>query len=485
MTAQDPRGGLATAAALRSGELEATALAEETLAAARTVGAETGAFAHLLEELTRTQAREAAERLAAARRDGTLEDLARTHPLLGVPLPLKDLTQLAGAPFEAGSAALRGNIATVTDGVAQKILDGGTLTVGKTTTPEFGMPCYTEPATGAPARTPWDLRRTAGGSSGGAAAAVAGGVVPIAHGSDGGGSARIPAACCGVLGLKPSRGLISPGPHGGEGMGLVTDGVLAREVRDLAAGLDLMAGSRPGDFMPAPARPGSFLEQLLHGEAPPPLRIAVLREPLAAETDVHPAALRGLERAVRLLADLGHRTEEIPAPLTPQEWRAFMPLWTVGAASIPLSESQEGQLLELTRWLREQGRGYSGVQLAEAFSGVQSLARRILEDLAAFDVVLTPSLAAPPAFPDTLQLPGGADDFAAQCAFTPWTSTWNMLGTAALSVPLHREELDGVELPFGVQLGATRPGEEPLLLSLAAQLEEHDPWPPARVPRAA
>ena len=116
---------------------------------------------------------------------------------------------------------------------------------------------------------------------------------------------------------------------------------------------------------------------------------------------------------------------------------------------------------------------------------MQSLARRILEDLAAFDVVLTPSLAAPPAFPETLQLPDGADDFAAQCAFTPWTSTWNMLGTAALSVPLHREELDGVELPFGVHLGATRPGEEPLLISLAAQLEEHDPWPPARVPRDA
>ncbi|WP_341855114.1 amidase family protein [Brachybacterium sp. GPGPB12] len=337
-----PLGALATAAALRSGELDPVSLAETALDRARTVGAEVGAFAHVLEELTLAQAREAGS---------TWKRPAPTAPSRSSPAP----PPARGADADQGPHPARrrplrgrrrggcaGTSPRAPTGSRGRLLDGGTLTVGKTTTPEFGMPCYTEPATGAPARTPWDLRRTAGGSSGGAAAAVASGIVPIAHGSDGGGSVRIPAACCGIAGLKPSRGLVSPGPHGGEGMGLVTDGVLAREVRDLAAGLDLIAGPRPGDFMPAPAHEGSYLARLEQGAAPQRARIGVLREPLAADTEVHPAALAGLERAVHLLEDLGHSTQEIPAPFTPEQWTAFMPLWTVGAASIPLEPAQEG-----------------------------------------------------------------------------------------------------------------------------------------------
>ncbi|MEE1649393.1 amidase [Brachybacterium sp. J144] len=478
--ADAPLSALGTAAALRRGELDARELAEDVLERARSVGARVGAFAHVLEDLTRRQAEEVAAQLEDARRHGRLEELAAERPLLGVPLPIKDLSRIAGEPFEAGSLALRGTVAEVTDGVAQRLLDAGTLTVGKTSTPEFGMPCYTEPATGAPARTPWDLRRTAGGSSGGAGAAVASGIVPIAHGSDGGGSVRIPAACCGVLGLKPSRGLVSPGPFGAEGMGLVTDGILARTVADVAAGLDVIAEQLPGDAAPLRPEPGGYLAGL--GGPLRPLRIGVLREPLAAETVIHPAALRGVDRAVGLLHELGHELIEVPAPFTAEEWTPFMPLWTVGAATLPLAAEQEAQLLELTRWLRERGRAYSGAELALALSGVQSLARRTGEAFAPFDVILSPALAGPPALPETLQLDRGEDDFDAQRAFTPFTSTWNMTGRAALAVPLHRERIDGVELPLGVLLGATRAGDDLLLLRLAAQLEAHDPWPLVREP---
>lgn len=481
MTAPETLGALETAAALRSGELDAREHTEQTLTAAREVGGTVGAFAHVLEDLSRRQAEAAATELETARRTGTLDRLAAERPLLGVPLPIKDLTQIAGEPFEAGSAVLRGNRAEVTDGVAQLLMDAGTVTIGKTSTPEFGMPCYTEPATGAPARTPWDVRRTAGGSSGGAAAAVATGIAPLAHGTDGGGSVRIPAACCGIVGMKPTRGLVSPGPSSGEGMGLVTDGMLARTVRDAALGLDLIAGNRPGDFMPWPRRGDSYLQAC--EQEPGHLRIGVLTEPLASEAEAHPAALRGVERAVELLRGLGHETTVVPAPFTAQQWRSFMPLWTVGAATIPLGPEQEAELLELTRWLRQQGREYDGVQLAQALAGVQTIARRTGEAFAEFDVILTPALSGPPAFPEELQLPDGADDFFAQCDFTPWTSGWNITGRAAMSVPVHRERLDGVELPFGVQLGATRPGDEALLLSLAAQLEARDPWP--RVTRPA
>lgn len=471
-------GALELATALRAGDVDSVEHTQSVLADAQDAGRRVGAFAHVLEELSLQQAQEATDRLQTARSTGTIKELAQQTPLLGVPLPIKDLTRVAGQPYTAGSAALAGTIADVTDGVAQSILDAGTVTIGKTSVPEFGMPCYTEPAIGDPARTPWDLRRTAGGSSGGAAAAVATGIVPIAHGSDGGGSVRIPAACCGVLGIKPTRGLVSTGPYGAEGPGLVTEGMLARTVADLAAGLDVIAGPRPGDAFSAHMPVGGFLAAVQAPErSERPLRFGVLTEPLNTVTDVHPAALRGLERAIQVLRDLGHEAVPIPAPFTPQQWRAFMPLWTVGAASIDLPPEAEPVLLELTRWLREQGRGYDGVAVTKALAGMQLVARRAGEAFAGVDAILTPSLSGPPAFPADLQLADGAADFAAQCAFTPWTSTWNMTGCAAISVPIHRERIDGIELPFGVHIGAVRPGDDALLLRIAALLERHDPWP--------
>ncbi len=472
---------LALAQALREGDIDVREHTDAVLAAARGDGARVGAFAHILEELSHRQAEAAQESIREARRRHDLDSLAVGQPLLGVPLPVKDLSRIAGEPWSAGSAAVHGTIAEVTDGVAEKILAGGTVTIGKTSVPEFGMPCYTEPAIGAPARTPWDLERTAGGSSGGAAAAVAAGIVPLAHGSDGGGSVRIPAACCGIVGMKPSRGVVSAGPHGAEGPGLVTDGMLARTVADVAAGMDLIAGSRPGDAFPAASPEGGFLRSL--ERAPGPLRIGVLREPLNIEAEVHPACLRGLDRALDVLRAHGHELSDVRPAFTPQQWQAFIPLWTVGAASIDLPDEAEPLLLELTRWLRAEGRRHDGVAVTRALAGMQQVARRMGEAYADFDLIITPSLAQPPAHPHTLQLPDGADDFAAQCRFTPWTSTWNMTGRAAISVPLHREEIDGQMLPFGAHLGAVRAGDDALVLQVAAQLEAADPWPLVRRPQ--
>jgi amidase len=471
-------GAVDLAQALRSGRIDVREHTESVLALAAERGPGIGAFAHLLPELSRRQADAAHARLAPAQGSAAARDeLAQDAPLLGVPLPIKDLTQIEGLPFEAGSVILRGNIADRTDGIAQDVLDAGTVTIGKTTTPEFGLPCYTEPATGAPARTPWDTRRTAGGSSGGAAAAVASGIVPIAQGSDGGGSIRIPAACCGIVGIKPSRGRVSSGPYGADGPGLVSDGILARSVRDAALGLDLIAHTRPGDPFPLPTQAGTFARACERESGP--LRIGVLTEPLAGATSVHPAALRGVERAVTILRGLGHEVTEVGAPFTPEDWRTFMPVWSVGAASLDLPAEAEAMLKPLTRWLRERGREYDGRALAAAQVGVQMLGRRVAATFDGFDVVLTPTLSGPPAFPADLELADPAADFDAQCAFTPWTSAWNMSGRAALSLPLHREEIDGIELPFGVQLGAVRAADEDL--SLATSLEASDPWP-TRIP---
>ncbi|WP_286218265.1 amidase family protein [Paraoerskovia sediminicola] len=200
------------AAAVRSGDLGPTEVLASTLEAVHDLGPRLGAFVpaaqDAAEALAVAQARAAEDALVAARRDGSVDDLP---PFLGVPLPIKDLSMVAGVPLAAGSAAMAGFVAPVDDGVVSLLREAGTLMVGKTATPELGLPPYTEPDTGPPARTPWDLDRSAGGSSGGAAAAVSARIVPAAHGSDGGGSLRIPASACGLVGLKPSRGRVSPG----------------------------------------------------------------------------------------------------------------------------------------------------------------------------------------------------------------------------------------------------------------------------------
>ncbi|MFH5821714.1 amidase [Georgenia sp. AZ-5] len=477
MTEIHELSALDLAAAVRAGDVSPTEVVEHTTARAQRVGPQVGAFVHLAADRALAQAAEAEEQLAAV---GPARGGDALPPLLGVPVPIKDLTMVAGLPFERGSAAYAGEVAPADDGVVTLLRAAGTLMVGKTTVPELGLPPYTEPDVAAPARNPWDTTRTAGGSSGGAAAAVAAGIVPAAHGSDGGGSLRIPAAATGLVGLKVTRGRISRGPYGVDGPGLGTEGVLTRTVRDTAAFLDVLAQPWPGDHYVLPGPRTTFLDACA-GDLPP-LRVGVLTEPVnVADAPVHPGARAAVERAARLLEGMGHHLAPAPVPFSPEQWEAFMPLWAVGTLSAPVPEDREELLVPLTRWLRELGRAVSGVGYAQAVADAQRLARQTALAWSGLDVILSPTLAQPPGRVGWMRDDGDpAGDFRAQKAFTPWTSGWNLTGAPAISVPLHREVVDDgagpVELPFGVMLGA-RTGQEETLLALAARLEEADPWP--------
>ncbi len=392
-------------------------------------------------------------------------------PLFGVPTAVKDLNLTAGVRTTFGSAAFADFVPQVSDEVVLRMERAGLVSLGKTSTPEFGSPCYTEPDGRPPAVTPWDTTRMAGGSSGGAAAAVAARLTPVAQGSDGGGSIRIPASCCGLVGLKPTRGRITGAPMYGDPVGLATNGPLARTVRDAAALLDVLAGRAVGDPFWAPPESAPFLAAC--DRDPGRLRVARFLEPVIAHADVHPEVERAYDDASTLLAGLGHEVEDVGVPLPEAAVPVFETVWSVLTALSVVPPDREGLLRPLTRWLSARGRAVSGPAFGLAIGELRRLAAGALAALSAYDVVLTPTLAQPP-------LPVGAlrndddpaADFEAQKAFTPWTSAWNVTGMPAVSLPLHWTP-DG--LPVGVMLAA-RPGEEALLLSVAAQVEVAAPW---------
>jgi amidase len=312
----------------------------------------------------------------------------------------------------------------------------------------------------------------AGGSSGGAAAAVAAGLVPLAQGSDGGGSIRIPASCCGLVGLKPTRGRISGAPMYGDPVGLGTAGPLARSVRDAAAFLDVMAGRSPGDPTWAPEPGAPFLDAC--EREPGRLRVARFAEPVIADATVDPECITAWEDASRLLESLGHDVVDIEVPLPRDAVPVFETCWAVLTALsvVNLPVEARSLLRPLTTWLAGRGEGVTGPEFGLAIGELRRVAARTLTVLAPYDAVLTPTLACPP-------LPVGAirddadpaGDFEAQKRFTPYTSMWNVTGSPAISLPTHWTADD---LPVGVML-AGRPGEEATLLSLAAQVEAaHD-----------
>ncbi|MFN8148156.1 MAG: amidase [Candidatus Nanopelagicales bacterium] len=475
MTELHELSALEQAALVRRREVSSVELTEHHLRRADALDAAVGAFITRADDLALDLAAAADARVAAAQPDEVLP------ALLGTVVPVKDLDALAGVRMTGGSVVFD-VVPEQDDHVVALMRAAGLVLSGKTNAPEFGLPCYTEPDVAPPARTPWDLSRSAGGSSGGAAAAVAAGIAAAAQGNDGGGSLRIPASVCGLVTIKPSRGRISNAPWPDSLGELTTHGPLARTVADAAALLDVMAGPTPGDVLvPRPLADGdSFLAAA--GRAPGRLRIGRYAVPVIAETDVDPVVLAVHDDASRLLESLGHEVEDIEPPFGPDQVHAFEAVWSILALGVPLDPADEDRLRPLTRWLRERGRSVSGEQLSASVSLMRSLTRRTVESTYAYDAVLTPTLAALPAPVGGLRDDADpAADFEAQKRFTPFTSPYNISGQPAVSLPLGWPEVDGAELPVGVQL-VGRPGEEALLVSLAAQLEAAAPWAHRRPP---
>jgi amidase len=459
---------LEQAAAVRARRVSPVELVEHYLGRIDRRGAELGAFVTVTADDALARAAQAEEQVAKS-------DPATLPPLHGVPTAIKDLNLTAGVRTTLGSTLFADFVPPVDDNVVTLLRRAGTISLGKTNTPEFGLPCYTENAIAPPARTPWDPARSAGGSSGGAGAAVAAGLVPFAQGSDGGGSVRIPASVCGLFGIKVARGRVSNGPIAGDTTGLAWNGPLARTVRDAAALLDAMAVPMPGDpHWAAPLAGGAtFLSYA--GRDPGRLRIGRYATPIVPGVEVHPDCLAAYEAATRVLTDLGHEVEEIDNPFPAEAMGVFEVVWGVSAASAPVDPAREDELLPLTRWLRGRGAGTTGAQFVGAIAQLQMLTRQWIGRTAGYAAVLSPTLAQPPAPVGWFSETGDpAEDFRRQVAFTPFTAVYNVTGQPAVNVPLHWT--DGAQpLPIGVML-AGRPADEATLISLSAQLEDAMPW---------
>jgi amidase len=456
---------------VREGEVSARELVEAALARAEELQEQLNCFVSIDGE----RALEAAAAVPAG----------DARPFAGVPTAVKDITASAHHTLTMGSDLFADFAPGFHSHAVRRLEESGLVPIGQTTVPELGIVNVTEGRRYGPTRNPWDPSRTPGGSSGGAAAAVAGGAFSIAHGSDGGGSLRIPAACCSLVGLKPSRGRVSSGPVLGESM-LVQDGVLTRTVADTAAALDVLAGYEMGDanWAPPPAEPFADSARREPGK----LRIGVAMDgPIDAPLD--PECERGVREAAELLASLGHSVEEVDPPWVGGDLLpTFMKLWAVNISSGVVRGAQvtgrepSPELVEpLTWWLYEQGRALNAIDFALAVGELQGWARSIITTLwAAHDVVLLPSLARRPLHIGELDT--SSDDPAATFRlsgqFTPHTALFNVSGQPAISLPLFEGE-DG--LPTGIQL-AGPPAGEAVLLALSSQLEAERPWADRRPP---
>jgi Asp-tRNA(Asn)/Glu-tRNA(Gln) amidotransferase A subunit family amidase len=418
----------------------------------------------------------------AAAPDGSLD-----APFVGVPFLLKDLGGAqAGVPMSAGSRFFEHAPAPVDAETVVRYKRAGLRILGRTNTPEFGLNASTEPVLFGPTRNPWDLTRSSGGSSGGSAAAVAARMVPLAHASDGGGSIRIPASCCGLFGMKTTRARLSYAPYAGEGLaGCSVEHVVSRSVRDSAAALDASAGPAVGDpyFAPLPQRP--FLEEV--GAAPAPLRIALTTEAFDGRA-VHPDCVAAAEAAAALCEQLGHHVERAaPAYDVAGLDQTYNQVFAINAAANirlrarSLGLNPEANGFERVTWgMVESADRVSAPDYVQMLSRLHAISRRIQAFFQTYDMLLTPTLAEPPVKLGVLDMMSeDVDAFTARLwRYTPFTYPFNVTGQPAMSVPL---SWNGDGLPIGVHF-VGRYGDEAGLFRLAGQLEQARPWADRRPP---
>ena len=449
------------AALVRHGEVSAAELVEAAILRAEQVNPQINAVVERLYETARRQAR------------GPI-----AGPFAGVPWAVKDLYHaVAGARLTHGSRAYRDHVAGGDAELVGRFRAAGLIILCTSTSPEFGLSVTTESVLHGPTRNPWNLLRSSGGSSGGAAALVAAGVMPAAHATDGGGSIRTPASCCGLVGLKVSRGRTPVGLTRTEGWnGLSVSHALTRSVRDTAALLDATHGPPLGARYVAPPPDGSFAAAV--EREPRPLRIALQTEPANGQP-IHRDCRAAVEEAARLCEQLGHRVEPAKPPLEELSSHLLNVISVHTAATVDERSAELGRALAadeletVTRAFAEQGRRVSALQLAAADATFMRAALAMARFQQDYDVILSPSLAAPPALLGTMSLDLPLPQFVqAVVPYSPFSAVYNMTGQPAISLPLHWNE-EG--LPIGVQFAA-RIGEESLLLQLAGQLERARPW---------
>lgn len=442
---------------IRSRQISPLELVELYLERINQFDPQLGSFFYIAAETARSDAQHKTEQLAQTSQDSELP------PFFGVPIAIKDLNAVKGMPLTYGNPALKDNIANYDEGIVTRIKMAGFTILGKTATSEFGSLPYTEPMGFPPTHNPWHLDYTPGGSSGGAAAAVAAGLSPIAQGSDGGGSIRGPAFCCGLVGIKPSRGRVSYAPVGDMQSGIATNGVLARTVADAAALLDVISGYIPGDpyWLPPPETTFLAATHQPHRQ----LKIAFSTN-IAPIGEAAPICQQAVNSTAKILESMGHILEP-GCPDFSELVEPFTKIWQAGVSSVGLPIPA---MSLMNQWLAGQS-GSAGDYL-QAVHQMQIISRKIVSFFADFDVLLLPTY-----MHEVITIGEWADLSPEETLqkIINWIAPcppFNASGLPAIALPTG---FDRNGLPVGIQL-VGKPAQEATLITLAAQLEIAQPW---------